>query len=467
MDKMKFETPNLTTENVAKIAELFPGVVTEGKVNIELLRIILGEDIFGDEAYEFTWVGKRTAIAEAGRPIRKTLRPCVEESKDWDTTENLYIEGDNLDVLKLLQESYLDKVKMVYIDPPYNTGSDSFVYNDDNGMNLDDYDEGIEFYDENGLVNFRTNPKTNPRFHSGWCSMLYPRLVLARNVLANDGVIFISIGEEEVGTLILMCDEVFGIENCVAKITRVAKTASNQGTFFAPSIDYLLCYAKSINNLPTFKGEVDKSLYTKVETVGEKTGELYRDDVAFYQSSQKDLRPNQRYLIECPDGSFVIPPGKTFPENKEDGSLVSQIAGDKRWRWSKETYMQNKHLLVFKETKTSPLLDENGNQAKYNIYTKSYLSDREEVGTLPRNIFSDFINRKGADLLKKYNIPFDFAKPVELLHYICKIINVNNATILDFFSGSRVIIMITADSNDGDWLSSPLLENKNIDWCTF
>ena len=139
-DKMKFETPNLTVENVAKLAELFPGVVTEGKVNIDLLRAMLGEDVFGDEAYEFTWVGKRAAIAEAGRPIRKTLRPCVGESKDWDTTENLYIEGDNLDVLKLLQESYLGKVKMVYIDPPYNTGND-FVYRDNFAQSREGYED--------------------------------------------------------------------------------------------------------------------------------------------------------------------------------------------------------------------------------------------------------------------------------------------------------------------------------------
>src|SRR5690554_3649655 len=142
MKKPKFETPNLTAENVAKIAKLFPGVVTEGKVNIDLLRSMLGDEIYGDEAYEFTWVGKRAAIAEAGRPIRKTLRPCVEESKNWDTTENLYIEGDNLDVLKLLQESYLGKVKMIYIDPPYNTGSD-FVYRDNFSQSRKDYDEAV------------------------------------------------------------------------------------------------------------------------------------------------------------------------------------------------------------------------------------------------------------------------------------------------------------------------------------
>ena len=148
LDKMKFETPNLTAENVTKIAALFPGVVVEGKVNFDLLRAMLGDEVFADEAYEFTWVGKRAAIAEAGRPIRKTLRPCPEESRDWDATENLYIEGDNLDVMKLLQESYLGKVKMIYIDPPYNTGKDSFVYRDNFTMPEEEYEEAVDLYDE-------------------------------------------------------------------------------------------------------------------------------------------------------------------------------------------------------------------------------------------------------------------------------------------------------------------------------
>jgi adenine-specific DNA-methyltransferase len=215
-NKMKFETPNLTAENVAKIAALFPGAVVEGKVNFDLLRAILGEDVFTDEAYEFTWVGKRAAIAEAGRPIRKTLRPCPAESRDWDTTENLYIEGDNLDVLKLLQESYLGKVKMIYIDPPYNTGSD-FIYRDKWSVDSDQWSEDIGEFDEDDDRLFR-NTEMNGRFHSDWCSMIYPRLVLARNLLREDGVIFISIDDNEVAQLRKICDEVFGKANYVAEL---------------------------------------------------------------------------------------------------------------------------------------------------------------------------------------------------------------------------------------------------------
>ena len=262
-DKMKFETPNLTTENVAKIAALFPGVVVEGKVNIDLLRTMLGEDVFAEEAYEFTWVGKRAAIAEAGRPIRKTLRPVMENettpsgtdstgnpycssgSRDWDTTENLYIEGDNLDVLKLLQESYLGKVKMIYIDPPYNTGND-FIYNDSFSMEKEEYDEETDYYDEGGNINYKRNDKSNPRYHSLWCSMMYSRLCLSRNLLRSDGVIFISIDEYEVSNMRKLCDEVFGESNFVNQIVWVrnssGKTVSKQLTV---NIEYLLIYAKS------------------------------------------------------------------------------------------------------------------------------------------------------------------------------------------------------------------------------
>lgn len=199
------ESLDFTTQNIEKIGNLFPNCITEtldenGRpkkvINFELLRQMLSEDVVdGDEAYEFTWVGKKAAIVEANKPIRKTLCPCMEESKDWDTTENLYIEGDNLEVLKLLQESYLGKVKMIYIDPPYNTGHD-FIYNDDFKMINEEYSDEIgEFdYEENRMFK---NTDNNGRFHSDWCSMIYPRLIFARNLLNEEGIIFISIDDNE------------------------------------------------------------------------------------------------------------------------------------------------------------------------------------------------------------------------------------------------------------------------------
>lgn len=247
MDKMKFETPNLTEKNIDKIAELFPSVITESKdengklkkaINFDMLRQLLSEDVAeGDEAYEFTWVGKKAAIAEANKPIRKTLRPCPEESVNWDTTENLYIEGDNLEVLKLLQESYLGKVKMIYIDPPYNTGND-FIYRDDFKMSAEEYSEEIGEYDEDDNRLFK-NTDSNGRFHSDWCSMIYSRLMLARNLLSDDGVIFISIDDNEQENLKKICDELFGSDNFVGSLPRITKKAGKSTEYVAKNHEYI------------------------------------------------------------------------------------------------------------------------------------------------------------------------------------------------------------------------------------
>jgi adenine-specific DNA-methyltransferase len=199
------ESPDLLKQNIDKVAALFPNCITEmidenGRlkkgINFDMLRQMLSGDVVeGDEAYEFTWVGKKAAIVEANKPIRKTLRPCLEESANWDTTENIYIEGDNLDVLKLLQESYLGKVKLIYIDPPYNTGND-FIYLDDYSMALNDYEEQTGSFNEKGERLFK-NTDANGRFNSDWCNMIYARLLVARNLLAEDGAIFISIDDHE------------------------------------------------------------------------------------------------------------------------------------------------------------------------------------------------------------------------------------------------------------------------------
>ena len=226
MDKMRMESEDIQQENVKRIAAMFPNCVTEVRdeeghlkkaINFELLKQMLSDSVIdGDEAYEFTWVGKKASIVEANRPIRKTLRPVKEDSVNWDSTENLYIEGDNLEVLKLLQESYLGKVKMIYIDPPYNTGND-FIYNDDFKMSSDEYADESGEVDEEGNRMFK-NTDSNGRFHSDWCSMIYSRLMLARNLLSEDGVIFVSIDDNEVDSLKNICNEIFGLPNFVAEI---------------------------------------------------------------------------------------------------------------------------------------------------------------------------------------------------------------------------------------------------------
>ena len=228
MEKMRMESVDMTEKNIEKIESLFPNCITEaldenGKlkkaINFEVLKQLLSDEIVdGDEAYEFTWVGKKAAIVEANKPIRKTLRPCVEESVDWDSTENLYIEGDNLDVLKLLQESYLNSIKLIYIDPPYNTGSDNFVYPDNYIMDESEYENNIGLYDVDGNKLFKENKTYNPRFHSDWCSMIYARLLLAKNLLSPDGVICIQIDDNEYHNLRKICDEIFGEDNFMTTI---------------------------------------------------------------------------------------------------------------------------------------------------------------------------------------------------------------------------------------------------------
>ena len=257
MDKMQMQSIDLTAQNVDKIAALFPNCVTEAAdengrlrraINFDMLRQMLsGEVIEGDEAYDFTWVGKKAAIVEANTPTRQTLRPCPEESVDWDNTENLYIEGDNLAVLKLLQQSYLGKVKMIYIDPPYNTGND-FIYRDDFAQSADEYAEESGQLDEEGNRLFR-NTDSNGRFHSDWCSMIYSRLLLARNLLTDDGVIFISIDDCEYENLKKICDDVFGSRNYVGTILWKKKTNGNNMGFLPPVHDYIVCFAKNLSSI--------------------------------------------------------------------------------------------------------------------------------------------------------------------------------------------------------------------------
>lgn len=464
MDKMRMESVDMTAQNIEKIGALFPNCITETvdengnpkkAINFELLKQMLsGEVIDGDEAYEFTWVGKKAAIVEANKPIRKTLRPYPEESVEWDKTRNLYIEGNNLDVLKLLQESYLNSIKMIYIDPPYNTGSD-FVYPDSFMMELSEYNDGIGYFDEDGNVNFeRENNDTNARFHSDWCTMIYSRLLLARNLLRDDGVIFISIDDGELYGLKQMCDDVFGAANYVGTVTRISKTTSFRGNYFAPSKDYILTYAKSISSLPQFQDEVNNdSQFNKIETDGPRKGEYYRDDIAFYLSTLQ-TRPNQRYYIECPDGELVVPPGETMPPNGVDGDKAVPVDGDGVWRWERDQYLQKKHLLSFKKTKTSPLLNQNGEKASWNIYTKSYLLDKKEKGNIPRDIFEGYLNRNGTEELKKIGIPFSFPKPSKLVKYLMKISGVTNGDIvLDFFSGSASCAQAAMELNNENGIS--------------
>ena len=292
MGKMRMESVDMTAQNIEKIGSVFPNCVTEitgsdglvkKGINFEILRQMLSEEIVeGSESYEFTWVGKKASILEANKPIRMTLRPVLQDSKNWDTTENLYIQGDNLKVLKLLQESYLNSVKVIYIDPPYNTGTD-FVYKDDFRQTEKEYDEASGIFDKKGNKLFK-NTDSNGRFHSDWCSMSYSRLLLARNLLTENGVIFISIDDREENTLRLICDEIFGISNFVGCIILQTATDNNPRQINTEH-EYVLCYAKNKNILkpwsaPSEKGQMIQDRYLELK-------KKYGSDV---NSIQKDLR---------------------------------------------------------------------------------------------------------------------------------------------------------------------------------
>ncbi len=428
MEKLDGKSMDIVQQNIEQLKALFPEVFSEGKLKFNQLQELLGNYVVENEdPYNFTWHGKRKAGRLAQTPSTGTLRPCKEESVDWDTTQNLFIEGDNLEVLKLLQKSYHRQVKMIYIDPPYNTGND-FVYEDDFKDGVKNYLEMTAQLDSDGKK-VGTNSSSAGRYHTNWLNMMYPRLKLARNLLHDDGVIFISIDDNEQANLKKICDEVFGEENFIGCITRVSKTTSFRGNFIAPGKDYILCYSKDLEKTNRFVDEVDESQFKKIEVAGDRKGEQYRDDIAFYLSTL-ETRPNQRYFIESPDGSKVIPPGETFPPEKPK-------SGDGVWRWNLDSFNEKKELIVFKKSNQSPLLDEHGKKAKWNLYTKSYLKEKLEKGNLPRDLWCDFLNRAGTSELKKLDIPFSFPKPSSLILKMLNIIQTEPCdVVLDFFAGS-------------------------------
>lgn len=430
MDKLRMESPDLTAQNIDRIAALFPNCITEmldeehstpekkvykRAVNFELLKQMLSPDVVdGDEAYEFTWVGKKAAIVEANKPIRKTLRPCVAESKDWDTTENLYIEGDNLEVLKLLQESYLGKVKMIYIDPPYNTGND-FIYADDFKMESEEWKVESGEWSEEGDRLFK-NTDTNGRFHSDWCSMIYSRLLLARNLLTDDGLIFVSIDNNEIENLRKICDEVFGESNCVSQLVWKNKYGAGGGTNSVAYVhEYILIYSKKeATSIVCDLSDELISAYNKQDEKYAVRGGYLTQPLA---STSKGARANLMYPI-FHEGNEIHPP--------KGG----------RWIWSKEKFEQayKNNEIVINRTKEG-----------WSVRFKQYLKDENGVmrkGTqlsMITNVFNQEGTKEFANLMGDKRF-FDFPKPVELICQLLKLeingLSGESAIILDFFSGS-------------------------------
>ena len=431
MDKLKMHSVNKVDENVTKIGKLFPNCVTERKndkgeveyaIDFDMLKQELSDVVVegNEERYQFTWPDKKKSILLANAPISKTLRPCREESVDFDNTENLYIEGDNLDVLKLLQETYLGKIKMIYIDPPYNTGND-FVYNDDFAESAEEYLANSGQFDEEGnrLVQ---NTESNGRFHTDWLNMIYSRLRISKDILAENGLIFISIGQTELNNTITMCDEIFGASNRAGVVSRQMKTGNNQGKFFTQNTDYIVVYSKNVDATTPLKDDMSQDLidnvYNKVQESGPRKGERYRT-MGLFQASLK--HGGSTYPIVCPDGERVITP-KGLP-----------------WRWNEATFkrgLENDDV-VFIKSNSSPLINYDTNKkATWNIYTKIWLSSRLEEGQLPSDLILKFENRHAAKELVSLGIPFDFPKPTALLKYILHLITEKDFYVLDFFSGS-------------------------------
>ena len=435
MDKMRMESPDMTAQNVDRIAALFPNCVTEvldeehstpekkvykRAINFELLKQMLSPDVVeGNERYEFTWVGKKAAIVEANQPIRKTLRPCKEESKDWDTTENLYIEGDNLEVLKLLQESYLGKVKMVYIDPPYNTGND-FIYADDFMHSQEQENQQMGMYDEDGDRLFK-NTDTNGRFHSDWCSMIYSRLHLAKNLLTDDGVIFISIDDSEVKNLKNICDEVFGAANFVAQlIWQNKKGGGNDSTHIAIEHEYILTYAKNIALLGEFYESYSDDYikrYKEEDNIGR-----------FFWDTFKRKAGKQYYPITCPDGTVL--------EYDEDGNAISWLRSKARFDSDiaageiRIIKIGEKWSVQFKQR--IPL----GKTPRSIFTTETVIDDRGTTSTGASDVYDYF----------KKDV-FSNPKPVELIRFLLGFGLGENDIVLDFFSGSGTTAEAVMRSN--------------------
>ena len=440
MDKLRMESPDMTAQNIDRIAALFPNCITEmldeerstpekkvykRAVNFELLKQMLSPDVVdGDEAYEFTWVGKKAAIVEANKPIRKTLHPCVAESKDWDTTENLYIEGDNLEVLKLLQESYLGKVKMIYIDPPYNTGND-FIYADDFKMESEEWKVESGEWSEEGDRLFK-NTDTNGRFHSDWCSMIYSRLMLARNLLADNGAIYISIDDKEFSNLKKICDEVFGYSNFVANLVWQSTAGSNTGTDIVTVTENILVYTKN-RSMFTFDGMIasDQSYALSDEYEGIRgkyaLDKLDRRRVAGHYSEALN------YGITMPDGTVRYPGG---------GAQKSTEGWNYLWSKTKVEWGIANGFIEFKKT--------NG---EWSVYNKRYAKMDNEGNLVERTIpfrnliTSDQCNtaQGTSELRSLFEFrPFDFPKPSGLIRQLLltAVRTDKNALVMDFFSGS-------------------------------
>lgn len=395
------------------------------------------------------WIGKEKVVNHhlevPCHVLSRTYSFDEEGQKEKDNgSENMVIHGDNLLALKSLLPKYEGRVKCIYIDPPYNTGNEGWVYND--AVN----DPVIKRW----LGEVVGKKGEDLSRHDKWLCMMYPRLRLLQRLLSDDGAIFISIGEDEHASLKLICDEIFGIGNYITDFSRQMKSGGAKGHFYTPSVDYVLAYAKNIGLLPYFRTVLTQKqidvFYKFVETTGPMKGEKYGEERLF--KSSLEARANQRYYIECPDGSFAIPPGETLPSKLEEGLTVRPVKSDKVWKWTYLTYKREKEKgnIVFKKTTKSGLVDEHGYQSKWNIYNKVWLKEQQEKGVVPSNLILGFENRQSAAELKQLQIKFDYAKPIHLLEYLFQLARLDSGVVLDSFAGSGTTAQAVLNMNMSD-----------------
>lgn len=476
MEKISRETPDLTQENIAKIAALFPDVVTEatdadGNVRLAIDFDALRDDLSGEvvdgprERYQFTWPGKREAKLEARRPIKKTMRPCPEKSKDWDTTENLYIEGDNLEALKIMRATYAGKIKLIYIDPPYNTGSD-FVYADDFSISAEEYRAKNGDFDDEGnrLVK---NAETRGRFHSDWCSMMYPRLLLARDLLCDDGAIFISIDDNEVDNLRKLLDELFGAENHLSTLVW-EKTRKNDSRFFSNGHEYVCVYAKNRVEL------IERNTYWRedkpgADEIADKYRSLCREFGNNYDAMEKELKQFYRNLPKDHPAkkysrySHIDESGIWRDDNMSwpggggpRYEVIHPITGKPcavpqgGWRFSSLQKMKQaiaEGKVVFREDETQPPI-----RKTFLIRKNGRFSDDEGIG---KQVMGSYFYRSS---LQASNVMdelfgakvFEYPKDHEVLKRFIKYVMPDDGIVLDFFSGSGSTAHAVLESNEED-----------------
>ncbi|MGU8826455.1 site-specific DNA-methyltransferase [Clostridium perfringens] len=451
MDREKYKLDgksfNIIEDNIKKLQELFPEIVTEGKVDIDKLALLFDkarnedteENLDGEERYEFTWKGKKESMRIAQKQSTGTLRPCREDSVNFDETQNLYIEGDNLEVLRALQNSYRGKVKMIYIDPPYNTGND-FVYKDD-------FKDNIANYKEKMNEAYKTNTNNDGRYHTNWLNMMYPRLKLARNLLTEDGVIFISIDDNEVDNLRKICDEIYGENNFVGETVRVSSPIQNISKFISIMHDYTLVYCKNKNeNNGDWK--VPKNNVNEFQNRARK---LMKNNL-----NHEDIAKELRALVKYPrfydfDHYYFCDEKGVFRAGPiggvQSGNITTKILHPKTgkecktpkggWRYKEEEInrlIREEKLLFGEDETTVP-------------QTKLYLDDY--LMQIPKGI-NFFDTQKDVKFLDSIGIPFDFPKPVEYIVYLEKLIQDKESLILDFFSGSSTTAHATMQLNSED-----------------